>query len=357
MMQGVEFYCIIFNMAERIIQSQKRNDEIEFVSLRPKSLKDYIGQERVKETLSIALEAAKNRDEALDHVLFYGPPGLGKTTLAHIIANELDVTLITASGPLLEKAKDVAAILTNLGKRDVLFIDEIHRMNRAVEETLYGVMEDFVIDIVIGSGPHAKCLRLPIEPFTLIGATTRAGLLTGPLRDRFGIVQHLEFYSVDELVTILNRSAKVLNVQLTSDGADEIGKRSRGTPRIANRLLKRVRDWAQVKGDGTINGEVAVTACEGLGIDNRGLDPLDRKFLSLIVEFYGGGPVGIETLAATLNEERDTITDVMEPFLLKIGFLQRTPRGRCITRGACEHLEMEFPFEMVDGGQSGLFEE
>jgi Holliday junction DNA helicase RuvB len=344
-------------MVERIIQSQKREDEIEFVSLRPKSLADYIGQKRVKDTLSVALQAAKNRDEALDHVLFYGPPGLGKTTLAHIIANELDVNLITASGPLLEKAKDVAAILTNLGKRDVLFIDEIHRMNRAVEETLYGVMEDFVIDIVIGSGPHAKVIRLPIEPFTLIGATTRAGLLTGPLRDRFGIVQHLEFYSVDELVTILNRSAKVLDVKLTPDGSEEIGKRARGTPRIANRILKRVRDWAQVKGDGTITGDAAVSACESLGIDNRGLDPLDRKFLTLMVEYYGGGPVGIETLAATLNEERDTITDVMEPFLLKIGFLQRTPRGRCITRGACEHLKMEFPFEKAEEGQSGLFEE
>ena len=351
------FSCIIFNMVERIIQSYKREDESEPVSLRPRSLEDYVGQKRVKDILSVALKAAKNRDEALDHVLFYGPPGLGKTTLAHIIANELDVTLVTASGPTLEKAKDVAAILTNLGKRDVLFIDEIHRMNRAVEETLYGVMEDFVIDIVIGSGPHAKCLRLPIEPFTLIGATTRAGLLTGPLRDRFGIVQHLEFYSVDELVTILNRSAKVLDVKLTPDGAKEIGKRARGTPRIANRLLKRVRDWAQVMEDGKITVREAVAACESLGIDEIGLDPLDRKLLSLMIDYYGGGPVGIETLAATLNEERDTITDVMEPFLLKIGFLQRTPRGRCITRGACEHLKMEFPFEKSEEDQGGLFEE
>lgn len=343
-------------MAERIIQSKKRADEIEHVSLRPKTLKDFIGQERVRNTLSIALQAAGDRNEALDHILFYGPPGLGKTTLAHITAAELGVNLTTASGPSLEKAKDLAAILTNLGKRDVLFIDEIHRLNRAVEETLYPAMEDFVIDIVIGSGPHARSIQLKIEPFTLIGATTRAGLLTGPLRDRFGIHQHLEFYSVEELVTILKRSATILDVELTPEGADEIGQRSRGTPRVANRLLKRVRDWAQVKGDGVISGDVAVTGCEGLGIDNRGLDPLDRKFLSLIVEFYDGGPVGIETLAATLNEEKDTITDVMEPFLLKIGFLQRTSRGRCITRGACEHLEMDYPLSKQTDLQEELFE-
>ncbi len=343
-------------MAERIIQSKKRADEIEHVSLRPKTLKDFIGQERVRNTLSIALQAAGDRNEALDHILFYGPPGLGKTTLAHITAAELGVNLTTASGPSLEKAKDLAAILTNLGKRDVLFIDEIHRLNRAVEETLYPAMEDFVIDIVIGSGPHARSIQLKIEPFTLIGATTRAGLLTGPLRDRFGIHQHLEFYSVEELVTILKRSAVILDVELTPEGADEIGQRSRGTPRVANRLLKRVRDWAQVKGDGVISDDVAVAGCEGLGIDNRGLDPLDRKFLSLIVEYYDGGPVGIETLAATLNEEKDTITDVMEPFLLKIGFLQRTSRGRCITRGACEHMGMDFPLSRQSDLQEELFE-
>jgi len=344
-------------MAERIIQSKKRKDEVELPSLRPKRLVDYVGQTRVKDTLSVALQAASEREEALDHVLFYGPPGLGKTTLAHIIAVELGVNMITSSGPTLEKAKDLAAILTNLGPRDVLFIDEIHRMNRTVEETLYPAMEDFVIDILIGTGPHAKSIQLKLENFTLIGATTRAGLLTGPLRDRFGIVQHLDFYSVDELETILNRSAKVLKVSLSPDGALEIAKRARGTPRVANRVLKRVRDWAQVKGDGTIDGKVAVSACDGLGVDEKGLDTLDRRFLSLIVEYYGGGPVGIETLAATLNEERDTITDVMEPYLLKIGFLQRTPRGRCVTRPACEHLGVEYPFGRPDECQVELFED
>jgi Holliday junction DNA helicase RuvB len=329
-------------MAERIIQSKKRRDEVEQPTLRPKSLDEYIGQKRVKETLIIALKAAIGREEALDHVLFYGPPGLGKTTLAHIISEELDVHLTTASGPTLEKAKDLAAILTNLGPRDVLFIDEIHRLNRAVEETLYPAMEDYVIDILLGTGPSAKTMQLRLERFTLVGATTRAGLLTGPLRDRFGIVQHLEFYNEEELAQILKRSARVLNVELSPEGEKEIAKRARGTPRVANRVLKRVRDWADVMKDGRIDGDVAVEACESLGVDEKGLDPLDRKFLQLIVEFYDGGPVGIETLAATLNEERDTITDVMEPYLLKIGFIQRTPRGRCITRLGCEHIGVKF---------------
>ena len=329
---------------------------MELPSLRPKRLKDYVGQTRIKEALSVSLEAARQRGEPLDHVLLYGPPGLGKTTLAHIIAEELDVHLTTASGPTLEKAKDLAAILTNLGPRDVLFIDEIHRLIRTVEETLYPAMEDFLISILIGTGPSARSLQLKLEPFTLVGATTRAGLLTGPLRDRFGIVQHLGFYSEDELQQILNRSARILGVPLSADGEREIAKRARGTPRVANRLLKRVRDWAQVKGDGSVDSSVASEACEGLGIDEKGLDELDRRFLTLIVDYYDGGPVGIETLAATLNEERDTITDVMEPYLLKIGYLQRTPRGRMITRLACEHLGIQYPFEKQDGFQPELFD-
>jgi len=342
-------------MAERIIQSKKRADESEIPSLRPKKLDEYIGQTRVKEALSVALQAAKKRGEALDHVLFYGPPGLGKTTLAHIIASELEVKIVTSSGPTLEKAKDLAAILTNLEARDTLFIDEIHRMNRAVEETLYPAMEDFRIDILLGTGPSARTMQLKLNNFTLIGATTRAGLLTGPLRDRFGIVQYLDFYSEDELIEILYRSAGVLDVELTEDGAREIAGRARGTPRVANRLLKRVRDWADVMKDGKIDGDEAIGACKGLGIDDRGLDTLDRRFLILMVEYYDGGPVGIETLAATLNEEKDTITDVMEPYLLKIGFLQRTPRGRIITRSACKHLNLQYPFEKDDDTQRDLF--
>jgi len=342
-------------MAERIVQFKKRADDVEPPSLRPRRLDEYIGQTRVKEALSVALQAAKNRGEALDHVLFYGPPGLGKTTLAHIIAQELGVHIMTASGPTLEKAKDLAAILTNLGRRDVLFIDEIHRMNRAVEETLYPAMEDFHIDIPIGTGPSARIIQLKLENFTLIGATTRAGLLTGPLRDRFGIAQHLDFYSEEELEAILHRSARVLGVALTEKGAREIATRARGTPRVANRLLKRVRDWADVMKDGRVDAGEAVAACKVLGIDEKGLDTLDRRFLGLIVDYYDGGPVGIETLAATLNEERDTITDVMEPYLLKIGFLQRTPRGRMITRPACEHLGLDYPFDKGDERHAGLF--
>ncbi len=343
-------------MAERIVQSRKRDDDVELPTLRPKHLKDYVGQERVKRALSVALQAAREREEAVDHVLLYGPPGLGKTTLAHIIAEELGVHLTSTSGPILEKAKDLAAILTNLGSRDVLFIDEIHRMNRAVEETLYPAMEDYVIDILIGSGPSARSLQLQLEHFTLVGATTRAGLLTGPLRDRFGLVHHLDFYTDEELETILNRSARVLGLELEREAAKEISKKSRGTPRVANRLLKRIRDWAQVMSDGVIRCREAEEACKDLGIDEQGLDELDRKFLRLIVEFYDGGPVGIETLAATLNEERDTITDVIEPYLLKIGFLQRTPRGRMITRLACEHLSIEYPFDRGESDQSGLFD-
>lgn len=344
-------------MAERVIQSRKRSDDVELPTLRPRSLAEYIGQKRVKESLSVALQAASQRNEAMDHVLLYGPPGLGKTTLAHIIALELDVHLTATSGPALEKAKDLAAILTNLGSKDVLFIDEIHRMNRAVEETLYPAMEDYRIDILIGTGPSARSIQLQLEHFTLVGATTRAGLLTGPLRDRFGIVLHLDFYEESELEEILNRTARVLSVDLTPEGAKTVARRARGTPRVANRLLKRVRDWAQVKKMKKVTGEVAEVACEGLGVDQRGLDQLDRRFLTLILEYYDGGPVGIETLSATLNEERDTITDVIEPFLLKIGFLQRTPRGRMITRIACDHLKLPYPGEEQMGLQAELFDE
>ena len=356
-MRGRAKWGIMRDMAERIIQSKQRIEDSDLTSLRPKKLDDYIGQNRVKLSLRVALQAARERDDALDHVLIYGPPGLGKTTLAHIISNELESHFTTASGPSLEKAKDLAAILTNLGRRDVLFIDEIHRMNRMVEETLYPAMEDYVIDILIGTGPSARSLQLGIEHFTLVGATTRAGLLTGPLRDRFGIVLHLDFYSPEELQIILFRSAKVLGVELDDDAALEIAGKSRGTPRVANRLLKRVRDWAQVKGDGKTRTDVVREACDALGIDRRGLDTLDRRFLTLIAEFYDGGPVGIETLSATLNEERDTITDVVEPYLLKIGFLQRTPRGRVITRIACEHLGISCPLSNFEDIQEELFDE
>jgi Holliday junction DNA helicase RuvB len=301
------------------------------VSLRPKCLEDYVGQEEVKNNLAVYMEAAKNRGEALDHVLFCGPPGLGKTTLAYIIASELRVNLKATSGPVIERPGDLAAILSNLHEHDILFIDEIHRLNHVVEEILYPAMEDYQIDILIGQGPSARSIKLNLPPFTLVGATTRAGLLTFPLRDRFGINFRLEFYTPQELTRILLRSAQILNMDLDSSGAEEIAKRSRGTPRIANRLLRRVRDFAQVKAQGRVDRAVADQSLQLLEVDQRGLDKMDRKILLTILEKFNGGPVGLDTLAVAVNEERDTLEDVYEPFLIQEGFLDRTPRGRKAT--------------------------
>ena len=323
----------------------KLQDEIEEkveVTLRPKTLQEYIGQQKVKENMKIYIEAAKKRGEPLDHVLLYGPPGLGKTTLSNIIANEMNSNIRITSGPAIEKPGDLAALLTNLAPNDVLFIDEIHRLNRSVEEILYPALEDFSLDIIIGKGPSARSIRLDLPKFTLIGATTRAGSLSTPLRDRFGIINRLELYNVDDLKTIVKRSASIMEITIEEEGAKEIASRSRGTPRIANRLLKRVRDYAIILGDGNITKEVANIALNKLEIDELGLDEIDRKMLNTIILKYSGGPVGIETLAATIGEETETIEDVYEPYLLQIGFLARTPRGRMATKNAYEHLQIPF---------------
>lgn len=315
-------------------------DENEF-SLRPRTLSEYIGQDKVKDNLSVFITAAKQRNEPLDHVLLHGPPGLGKTTLAGIIANEMGVNLRTTSGPAIEKAGDLAALLTNLGENDILFVDEIHRLNRAVEEILYPAMEDYTIDIIIGKGPSANSIRLDLPRFTLIGATTRAGQLSEPLRDRFGVTLRLELYTTEALTDIVERSASILGVEIEHEGAVEIASRSRGTPRIANRILRRVRDFAQVMADGVITRETADIALHRLEIDEEGLDATDRSLLSAIIKNYGGGPVGLETIAVTIGEETVTLEDVYEPFLIQQGFLTRTPRGRCATRRAYEHLGLE----------------
>ena len=333
-----------FQDEDRIITSTMKNEDIDVEnSLRPKSLDDYLGQEKAKEQLKIFIEAAKSRNEQLDHVLLYGPPGLGKTTLASIIANEMSVNLRITSGPAIERAGDLAAILTNLNENDVLFIDEIHRINRSVEEVLYSAMEDFCLDIIIGKGPSARSIRLDLPKFTLIGATTRAGMLTNPLRDRFGVICKLDYYTVDELAKIVVRSSEILGAEIQIGGATEIARRSRGTPRISNRLLKRVRDYAQVRADGNITDDVANKALELLGVDRLGLDYVDEKLLMTIIQKFRGGPVGLDTLAASIGEDRNTIEDVYEPYLLQLGFINRGPRGRIAMPLAYEHLKMPYP--------------
>lgn len=345
-----------FDFESRITASEYTPEDAENeLSLRPKTLSEYVGQKKVKENLSVFIKAAAARGDSLDHVLLHGPPGLGKTTLSCIVASELGVNLKVTSGPAIEKAGDLAALLTTLERNDILFIDEIHRLPRQVEEVLYPAMEDFALDLMMGKGPSARLIRIPLKPFTLIGATTRAGQLSSPLRDRFGMVFRLELYSPEELSTIVTRSAGILGIPITPDGAYEIALRSRGTPRIANRFLKRVRDFATVRGDGIIDFPITRTALEALEVDGLGLDAVDRRMLTAIIKNFGGGPVGLETLAAVIGEEAITLEDVYEPYLLQLGFINRTPRGRCATAGAYRHLGLEAPAD-VSGGQASFFE-
>ena len=323
------------------------------ISLRPKSLDEYVGQDEIKRNLRVFIEAAKARSEALDHVLFHGSPGLGKTSLAHIIANELKVNINSTSGPVIERPGDLAAILTSLQPRDVLFIDEVHRLNHVVEEILYPAMEDFQLDIIIGQGPSARTMKIPLPPFTLVGATTRAGLLTPPLRERFGVVLRVEFYSPEDLRKIVQRSAKLLDIPISDDGAFELSGRSRGTPRVANRLLRRVRDYAQVEAQGVITQEVAKEALDMLGVDSRGLDKMDRHIMLTIIQKFNGGPIGLDTLSAAVSEEKDTLEDVYEPFLIQMGYIKRTPRGRVATKLAYSHFGI--PMEDKEQPQRNLF--
>jgi Holliday junction DNA helicase RuvB len=328
-------------MEERLFNGEERDEEVGFdATLRPLSLAEFVGQEGIKDNLKVFIEAARGRNEALDHVLVHGFPGLGKTTIAHIISQELNVNIRTTSGPVLERAGDLAAILTNLESRDVLFIDEIHRLNYVVEEVLYPAMEDFQLDLVIGQGPSARTVRLDVPQFTLVGATTRAGLLTPPLRDRFGVVVRLEFYNPEDLALIVSRAARILGISIDESGAFEIARRSRGTPRVANRLLRRVRDYAQVRADGVINRPVTDAALKMLGVDEKGFDKMDRKILLTLIQKFDGGPVGVDTLSTVVGEEKDTLEDVYEPYLVQEGYLNRTPRGRVATRLAYEHFKL-----------------
>ena len=340
-------------MEERIVETEALTGDSWQYSLRPRYFKEYIGQKKAKQNLEVFIQAARQRKEALDHVLLYGPPGLGKTTMAGIIANELGVSLRITSGPAIERPGDLAALLTNLQERDLLFIDEIHRLSHSVEEVLYAAMEDFALDIVIGKGPSARSVRIDLPPFTQVGATTQIGRLAPPLRDRFGVISRLEFYTPEELVLIIRRAAEILDISIESQGALEIARRSRGTPRIANRLLKRVRDFAQVEGDGVITDQAAAAALDRLEVDRCGLDRTDRRVLQVIIEKFGGGPVGLDTIAAAISESVDAVEDVYEPFLMQLGFLNRTPRGRVVTDQAYRHLGLPVP--AAEHGSSSLF--